>query len=82
LLDDTKFSNFEVVQWRKDQKLEIHPVMMHAGAMGGRDKEPYMRLHGYWLADSWDKFGAVDHIAFLMRTFNRTLPTFNRAHLP
>lgn len=81
LLDVSKFSNFEVARWREEQKLASKPVMMHAGAMRGGEKEPYMREHGYWLADEWDRFGALDHITFLLQSFNRTLPTFNRAHL-
>lgn len=81
LLDDSRFSNFEVVRWRQEQKLVIRPVMMHAGAMGGRDKEPYMREHGYWLAESWEKTAAADHITFLLKSIDRTLPTFNRDHL-
>jgi len=69
------------VRWKKEQKLEVQPVMMHAGSMTGHEKEPYMREHGYWMAEKWDKFGAIDHIIFLLQSFNRTLPTFNRAHL-
>ena len=48
-----------------------------------RDKEPYMREHGYWLGEHWKVSGAADHISYLVENFgNRTLPTFSTAHLP
>lgn len=73
LLDDAKFSNFEVVRWRQEQSLELESVMMHAGGISGKDKEAYMREHGYWLGDEWDKSGGVSHITNLLKHFNRTL---------
>ncbi len=64
----------EVVDWRKEQGLAIHPVMMHAGGISGKEKELYMRDHGLWLAEKWKASSAMGHITNLLHTFNRTLP--------
>ena len=55
--------------------------MLHAGAMRGEEKEPYMRRKGYWRAEQWDVLGAAQHTAYLLEHINRTLPKFGRDHL-
>ena len=57
------------------------PVMLHGGGMSGKDKEPYMRSHGYWKAEKWQGTAAKQHIAALSKRFERKLPKFGLAHL-
>lgn len=74
LLDVQFFSNFEVYNWRKEQNLNVDPVLLHTGAMPGWQKEPYLKEHGYWKADKWKKLNAAGHIIYLLQHMNRTLP--------
>ncbi len=64
----------EIYEKRTAAGLPTSPVMLHAGAMKGSEKEPYMRSHGYWKAEAWNPKAAEPHIARLGTHFKRELP--------